>query len=63
MICKHDQSALLGRADGILCRACGKTFKDYAEVEADRKKAEKPAPKPKTTAKKKTTTTEGKENA
>ena len=61
MSCKHEQKDLLGRADGILCRACGKVFASIAEVEKDRK-ADKPAPKPKAPAKKKTTT-EGKADA
>lgn len=30
--CKHEQEKLMGTADGIVCRACGKLFKDFNEV-------------------------------
>lgn len=40
-MCEHDLKDLVGTADGIVCKACGKTFKSMAEVEKDRK------PKPK----------------
>lgn len=39
-MCKHDNNDLIGTAEGIKCRACGKVFKNYAEIEADRKKSE-----------------------
>lgn len=38
--CKHPQEALMGTANGIVCRACGKTFKNFDEVLAAR--GEKP---------------------
>ena len=42
--CKHDLRALMGTADGIVCRACGAVFKSFEEIEASRKpEAEKPA--------------------
>lgn len=34
--CKHPQEALMGTAEGIVCRSCGKTFKDFDEVLAAR---------------------------
>ena len=30
--CKHPQEALMGTADGIVCRACARTFKNFDEV-------------------------------
>ena len=41
--CNHDLRGLVGTADGIICRACGKTFKDFKELEADRPQPETPA--------------------
>ena len=32
MECKHPQEALMGTAEGIVCRACGKVFKNFDEV-------------------------------
>lgn len=32
MNCKHEQQHLMGTADGIVCRACGETFKTWADV-------------------------------
>lgn len=58
-MCTHEISFLMGTADGIVCRCCGRLFKDMAEIEADRNPAqEKPAEapiaeKPKRTRKKK----------
>ena len=46
-MCKHELYDLVGTADGIECRKCGKVFKDFTEVEKDRKQAEKPAKKKK----------------
>ena len=44
--CKHDLSFLMGTADGIVCRACGRVFKDFAEIQgADAPAPEKPAKK------------------
>lgn len=47
-ICTHDVEHLVGTADGITCKNCGKTFATFAELEADRpkkqeKKVEAPA--------------------
>lgn len=42
-MCKHELEKLIGTADGIVCSGCGKLFKDFAEIEADR--GEKPEPK------------------
>lgn len=40
MHCKHDVNYLMGTADGIVCRKCGKTFPSltslHADLEADR---------------------------
>ena len=44
-MCKHELKDLVGLADGIKCRSCGKMFADFKEVEKDRK--EKPAKKTK----------------
>lgn len=30
--CKHEQEKLMGTGDGIVCRACGKLFKNFDEV-------------------------------
>lgn len=35
MKCKHDNSCLVGTADGILCRGCGRLFKTFDELTAD----------------------------
>lgn len=44
--CKHDLPFLMGTADGIVCRACGRVFKDFAEIQgADAPAPEKPAEK------------------
>lgn len=46
MICNHDIKDLIGTSDGIKCRACGKVFASFKDLEADRKpakKEEKPA--------------------
>lgn len=44
--CKHDLSFLMGTADGIVCRACGRVFKDFAEIQGvDAPVPEKPAEK------------------
>ena len=32
MDCKHDNSMLMGTADGIVCRGCGKLFKSFDEI-------------------------------
>ena len=48
MKCKHDNSYLMGTADGVLCRKCGKQFSSFAtlkaELDADRAEQEEPAP-------------------
>lgn len=44
MDCKHELKDLMGTADGIVCRKCGRVFADYKEVlAADQPAAEKPA--------------------
>ena len=44
--CKHDLPFLMGTADGIVCRACGRVFKDFAEIQGvDAPALEKPAEK------------------
>lgn len=66
MVCTHDVEHLVGTADGITCKNCGKVFATFAELEADRPKPkkeqveevtekpteEKPAEKPKKSTKK-----------
>lgn len=46
MKCKHDVNWLMGTADGIVCRKCGKIFPDFAtlgkDLEADRAAQENP---------------------
>lgn len=41
-MCKHEVEHLIGTSDGIKCRLCGKVFKTFAELEADRPQEEKP---------------------
>ena len=36
MDCRHETAFLLGNADGILCRKCGRLFANFTEVEKDR---------------------------
>ena len=52
MGCKHEQEMLMGTADGIVCRACGKTFANFTDVLNER--GEKPAEEPKEEPKKRT---------
>ena len=35
-MCKHDLYMLVGEWDGILCRACGRKFASFKELEEDR---------------------------
>lgn len=56
MACKHEINLLMGTADGIVCRGCGRLFKDMAEIIEDiqpEEKAPAPAPKKKAPARKK----------
>ena len=50
-MCTHEQPQLVGTAEGIRCRACGKVFNSFEELERDRAAADAPAPadKPKKT--------------
>ena len=41
MVCTHDVEHLVGTADGITCKNCGKVFATFAELEADRPKPKK----------------------
>ena len=56
-MCKHDTNWLMGTADGIVCRKCGKVFPSlaslHADSEADRAAQETPKAEPKKTRKKK----------
>lgn len=46
-MCKHEIRDLMGTADGIVCRKCGKLFADMDAVNADRDPApEAPAAEP-----------------
>lgn len=40
MDCKHENQHLMGTADGIVCRKCGRVFRDFSEINP----AEAPAP-------------------
>lgn len=56
MACKHEINLLMGTADGIVCRGCGRLFKDMDEILEDIEPAAEapaPAPKKKAPAKKK----------
>ena len=61
MNCKHELPHLMGTADGIVCRACGRLFASFAEIEAEKNTPEpvkaaetaQESPKPKAKAKKK----------
>ena len=48
MKCNHDINYLIGNADGVLCRKCGKQFSSFAtlkaELDADHAAQEEPAP-------------------
>lgn len=43
-MCRHEQAALIGSAEGIRCRTCGKLFHSFEEIERDRAAAGAPAP-------------------
>lgn len=34
-MCRHDVNYLMGTADGIVCRKCGKVFPNFATLHAD----------------------------
>lgn len=34
-MCKHEIHLLVGTADGIVCKGCGKVFKNFAEIGQD----------------------------
>ena len=55
-MCKHDTNWLMGTAEGIVCRKCGKVFPSlaslHADLEADRAAKAAPVEKPKTRKKK-----------
>lgn len=40
--CNHEAQNLTGTKDGVFCRACKRMFANFAELEADRAKQEKP---------------------
>lgn len=53
-MCNHDINHLVGTSEGIVCRKCGKTFKDFSEVLADKAEPiQKPAPAAETADKQK----------
>ena len=64
MDCKHENSMLMGTADGIVCRGCGKLFKSFDEIhpkaENVPQEAVEPQAKPKRAPRKKA---EGKADA
>ena len=46
MDCKHELGFLVGNADGILCRRCGRLFKSFDELRADAGEPEGASPTP-----------------
>ena len=42
-MCNHEQPQLVGTAEGIRCRTCGKLFHSFDEIERDRAAADAPA--------------------
>ena len=57
-MCNHEISLLMGTADGVVCRGCGRLFANFDEILADRGEAPQAAPvepqeKPKRTTRKK----------
>ena len=54
-MCNHEISLLMGTADGIVCRGCGRLFPNYDAILADRGETPQEAPeeKPKRTTRKK----------
>ena len=58
MDCKHEIQNLMGTADGIVCRACGRVFADLSEIMAADIPAEKKPAKPAKKAAKKEAKTE-----
>ena len=40
--CKHEMQWLMGTADGIVCRKCGRQFHDFEEIEAENKPVAEP---------------------
>ena len=46
MSCKHEQELLIGTANGILCKGCGKTFESFGTLLLDREGSEKPEAAP-----------------
>ncbi len=35
-MCKHENHMLMGVADGIVCRGCGKVFASFDELDKER---------------------------
>ena len=66
-MCKHETPWLLGTADGIVCRKCGKAFPSlatlHADLEADRAGQEAPKAEPVKEEKPKARTRKKKEDA
>lgn len=46
MSCKHEQELLIGTADGIVCKSCGRTFESFAELLLDRERHAMPEAAP-----------------
>lgn len=45
MDCKHEIEKLMGTADGIVCRGCGRLFKNFNEIHPETEAAAQEAPK------------------
>lgn len=45
-MCDHDIKSLVGTAEGITCRKCGKTFPNMASLQADKVTGEGPKTEP-----------------
>lgn len=58
MECKHEIQNLMGTADGIVCRACGRIFANINEIMAANTPVEKKPAKPAKKAAKKEAKTE-----
>ena len=58
-MCNHELSMLMGTADGIVCRGCGKLFSSFEEIHPQEAPVQEAAEKPKA----KRTSTKKKEEA
>ena len=52
-MCKHEIGLLIGTADGIVCKGCGKLFKSFDEIRPVKEEVKPAEEKPKKARKKK----------